>query len=422
MPTITEWIPSRAVASKQSPPEGKFVKLRSKQVVVSAPKAKLRRKSKRGKRRRRGKTPRQIQEMWGRGPLVEYGPSSAPIATSSNMPMCGYRRESAPIHKEWGEGMRMSGTSYLGAVTNGSGSYSVLAQAWNQFDPGASFVDPYTIPLHPGFIDRPNIEIFNWSRYRFRKIRIRYLTAVPTTYPGAFIVAFTRDTYLAALFDATYSVGSPPPMNLFTDSVPNFFTAFWKDAAWSFADNSDRTFPTIAPYEDKSNTASLQAATRETAFQGHFLNRNLSLNPSTTAATGILMADYEIDFYGARLAPLTYLSSGTFATTTSSSSSSVHPMMGKTPLKSEHDSSALSRDITDPLDEEKFIEQFRQQIRLRRLHAPPRSSSLERKDRGKTASTDVNEKDKVKERCLSEEEYRRENPEGVHLGWPRDTS
>jgi len=295
-----------------------------------------RNQQRRQQRRRRPRGPRNMPAQ--PGSFLDFK-ETASVAKSAAWRQPFMRRGTAPVHKDFGAGCRVTGVSLACNVVTGSGTttnYSVLypigtssSTSWittTSLPNANTYIQPYGVPLHPAYIDRPRQEAKNWSRYVFRKLTARYVTVANTTISQSFCMAISSDNALQAFIQQnTPTVVTPPILSVFADTVPSFLGPCWKDAAITVADFSgDKTWQTFLPADVSGSDTSVEATIRDDFFQ-FTLNMIFPQIPGTAQATqqlGYVMLDYVIDFYSPRYMGVIDLPASTSSLSTSSSSAS----------------------------------------------------------------------------------------------------
>jgi hypothetical protein len=109
------------------------------------------------------------------------------------------RMEGRVTHPELGGGVRVVGRQLMVSVNNTNGSNALFATSL------ATARDPNSIDITPdAFNGRLALQARTYNRYCFRKLRITYVSRVPTTQAGCFAVGYVSDAdTLPASFAAT---------------------------------------------------------------------------------------------------------------------------------------------------------------------------------------------------------------------------
>jgi len=209
-----------------------------------------------------------------------------------------FKNVGAPVHKEWGQGVRWSGVEIV--CTLGTGATHAFTDVY-PFPPWIEqIVSVPQLPLHPWLFTRAAREAANWMRFVFRKVCVNFKTQTSTQSTGSIALSFTRDyRTVFHLLNPSYSIAD---LSMFS---PGFVTSVWQSDCFDVLDyKGDKTFPTTFPAMSWNGvggalsddfTETEYVKTCEDFFQGMFL---AAQNASDIGAFGWFEVSYEIDFYG----------------------------------------------------------------------------------------------------------------------------
>jgi hypothetical protein len=280
-------------------------------VKQSQPRRRRGRRSGRGARRRQGQGPRGRETTSGRSSI------SAPAAVGAPNFVPYKHRDRAPVHKEWGEGVRIIGGARWGTVDIKSGEYSAfipyilpemptgVKELYNHWD--INICAPTTgrqvnFPIHPISIPRLFSEAAVWSRYIPRWVKLTYAPTVATNTTGGQFAALTRN--LDQPFRQT-SLSTPVAIagSSIVNYKPSALGSFWQPLEivqenWS----GERTFLTsmpVVPDLNGSIDGGEYALMAEKAYCFLFNDIVASGFDSTATASnlGIWNIEYVFDFY-----------------------------------------------------------------------------------------------------------------------------
>lgn len=161
--------------------------------------------------------------------------------------------------------------------TNGSpldNIYTIPFYAPGLIDPTAysGFVDTAVSPtvvsgflIHPRFlVERLRRESTNWTKYRFRWLKILYKPFVGTNFYGAFTIGYSSDP--TALIESN-NLGTQPSYNDITEVVPNMTTSVFTPGEMLI-----KRFPPEYKNTNALPTGVLSASTGDISYLNEFMS------------------------------------------------------------------------------------------------------------------------------------------------------
>ena len=235
--------------------------------LPSAPRGGQRQSGRGGRRRGRGGGPQSYNSGFAQPGSI--GNKSMPTLTGLPTAVSGrsfetyFKQLGNPTHKEWGQGVRYSGCSLLGAMQPNTTNNSVFNAAISQYIFDGTydlFYDLYPaathdnsglvdfvnriMAIHPGLIARLQNECYAWGRYAFRSLTIHSEAVGPTTDTGGFTAALSHDVSWPLCEDQVDSLGYQDVAQLGNHITANFYENF---ALRADDFKGDRTWTTTIP-------------------------------------------------------------------------------------------------------------------------------------------------------------------------------
>jgi len=242
-----------------------------------------------------------------------------PAAVSGQSFGTYFKQTGAPMHKEWGQGVRYTGCSILGTLESNAVDNHCYINAISQLADGGTYNQYYDLfpavnndttnatsftnavmCLHPGLIPRLQNECYAWGRYCYRSITIHSQAVGPTTDTGGFTAGLSHDVAWPLNQDQA-TVGSLSAVDI--AELGNHMTVnFYEDFSLRSDDfTGDRTWSTTIPVVNVTKSGGPVDASYlwpwiDASYQ-YFWTIIQPQHASLTGYRGYVFATYVVDFY-----------------------------------------------------------------------------------------------------------------------------
>lgn len=185
------------------------------------------------------------------------------------------RMEGKIHHPELGGGVRICGRQLLTSITTTAGDSQLFATN------GATLRDSNSIYLSPDTLNgRLALQARTYDRYLFRKVRLTYVSRIPTSQAGSMALGYVADPVIPALTFAVVTSMNPCLQSSFHPPLVHFDIVNDMTSQKTFFTTSDNT----------------SDASRRLTYQGIIVG-----TPDVTSigavTMGYLYVDYMIDLY-----------------------------------------------------------------------------------------------------------------------------
>ncbi len=178
-------------------------------------------------------------------------------------------------HKEWGSGIRVTGTQYLTSLITDATTSNLFSGS------GASVGVNYSLLSPDALNGRLALLARNYERYAFRKVVYRYVPRCASTQAGGFALAYSTDCSTAGFATLNYARTQ--------DFTPSVESAFREVTSLTMTYSGDQTwFTELDLTSDASSRLTIQGA----------LYGYPDASSIGAVTQGHIHIDYVVDFFG----------------------------------------------------------------------------------------------------------------------------